>query len=271
MQSSAQDRIIVGALSLLFIGISFLGWLILGEVVLIFCLGIMMGLLIIIQIENYRRTQQLFQRQEFLTHSQLESLFSIYSLLNINYPLPPMRGHAISPEFANILMSTIYEQKPELVVEAGSGVSTLIAAYSLKRLGAGTVISLEHHEKFLEIGTGNLKKHGLQDIATIVYAPLKEVAVRDGKWLWYDTAQLKKLKSIDMLIVDGPPAGTQKLARYPALPILFNLLSDDAVVILDDGFRKDEKKILDLWLEEFDCFESKVFNSGKGIVILRRK
>jgi hypothetical protein len=36
------------------------------------------------------------------------------------------------------------------------------------------------------------------------------------------------------------------MARYPALPLLFDKMSDEAVIILDDTFREDEKNIIDL-------------------------
>jgi len=58
----------------------------------------------------------------------------------------------------------------------------------------------------------------------------------------------------DLLIIDGPPNGTQHLARYPALPILFHLLSEDVAVLLDDAFRVDEREIVKLWQKEFGGF-----------------
>ena len=33
-------------------------------------------------------------------------------------------------------------------------------------------------------------------------------------WLWYDVKQLEQLAPIDMLLIDGPPMATQRLARY---------------------------------------------------------
>src|SRR5205823_13858007 len=136
---------------------------------------------------------------------------------------PPMRGWAISPDFASIIMSCVREHKPKLVLEVGSGVSTLVTAYCLQEIGEGAVVSLDHDKQFAAISAANVAKHQLQDIATVIYAPLKEVVIQDKSWLWYDTEYLRNLGPIDILIIDGPLGGTQRLARYPALPILFHL------------------------------------------------
>jgi tRNA A58 N-methylase Trm61 len=119
-----------------------------------------------------------------------------------------MRVWPISPDFANIVISLIGEHRPGLVLEMGSGVSTLVAAYSLQEIKEGVVISLEHDERFASISAANIAKHGLQNIATITYAPLKKVTIQGKSWLWYDMQQPENLAPIDMLIIDGPPMAT---------------------------------------------------------------
>ncbi len=135
-------------------------------------------------------------------------------------------------------------------------------------------MSLEHDERFAAISAANVAKHGLQNIATITRAPLKAaplkaVTIQGKSWLWYDVKQLEKLAPIDMLIIDGPPMATQRLARYPALPLLFHRLSDDAVILLDDAGRKDEKEIVKRLLREFDGFCLEKIDTEKGAAVLR--
>jgi hypothetical protein len=74
-----------------------------------------------------------------------------------------------------------------------------------------------------------------------------------------------------MLIIDGPPGLTQELARYPALPILLRMLSDDAVILLDDASRTDEAKIVKLWQKEFTDFIIEEIEAEKGAVVLHRR
>jgi predicted O-methyltransferase YrrM len=270
MYLKKKDIIIVTVLSLLFLIGSIIGWLVIRQVILLFSITVIVGILMVTQVENYRRIQNMLQQSEN-NYRQIESLFYLYSTMRFHHPLPQMRAWAVSPDFANILISLIRECKPRLVLEAGSGVSTLVTAYTLQEVGEGKVVSLDHDEQFAEMSAANIKKHGLQDIATVINASLKEVAIGDKSWLWYDTEQLRNLGPIDMLIIDGPPGITQRLARYPALPILFHQLSEGAVVLLDDALRTDEREIVKLWLKEFASFSLEDIDAEKGVAILRRQ
>ena len=261
------DKIFIAALALLFVTTFIVGWLLLHQAVLFLPLAMMAGLLMLAQTIYYLEIKrELGQPHE--NYRQVEALFSLFSTLKLRHPLPPMRVWPISPDFANIVISLIGEHRPGLVLEMGSGVSTLVAAYSLQEIKEGVVVSLEHDERFAAISAANVAKHGLQNIATITYAPLKEVTIQGKSWLWYDVKQLEKLAPIDMLIIDGPPMATQRLARYPALPLLFHRLSDDAVILLDDAGRKDEKEIVKRWLREFDGFCLEKIDTEKGAAVL---
>lgn len=265
-----KDKKLIGTASFFF-GIMFIvGWLLARQALYFFALAAMLGALMIIQTVYYIETQREFQ-QPNANYRQFESLFFLFSTLKFRYPLPPMRVWAISPDFANTLISLIRECKPKVVLEIGSGVSTLISAYCLEENKAGVLVSLDHEKQFAARSIANVAKHGLQNISAIRYAPLKKVLIQNKSWLWYDTDQLQYLKSIDMVIIDGPPDRTQKLARYPALPILFPLLSDDAVILLDDADRPDETEIVKRWLREFHDFSLEIIGTEKGAAILRRK
>lgn len=286
MESKNKYRLLTVFLSVVFIGIVWSGWFIVGEKVLIFALGAMLTLLMLIQMESHYKiqqaTQQLLQQQRSLSQQkdgiykkikQVESLFSIFSVLKITHPLPPMGGWVISPDFGKIIVDLVLEKKPKIILEASSGVSTIIASYCLKQLGEGTVISLEEENKYAEVSNNALIKHRLKDIANVIHAPLKEIEIEGKKWIWYDLTKIKDIKPIDMLIIDGPAqyGREQPMIRYPALPLLFDSLSDEAIIILDDADRKDEKNIVELWLKQFNCFEVERIDTEKGTVILHRK
>jgi predicted O-methyltransferase YrrM len=259
---------LLAAIGLLCVIASVICWLIGQNVGLAIAIGSLGGLVVIVQILIYRR---LYHEQRD-SYRQVEALFSLHNLLNIRYPLPPMREWVISPDLATVLIGLIRERKPRCVVEAGSGVSTLISAYCLQENGEGKVFSLEHQENFANVSSHNVARHGLSGIATILPAPLKRVDIRGTEWLWYDTAALAKIEGkINLLFVDGPLDRTQKLARYPALPLLFPYLSDDAVIVMDDGIREDEQRIVRLWLQEFEGFELETVPTEKITFVLRRK
>jgi predicted O-methyltransferase YrrM len=214
--------------------------------------------------------EELYAQQNHI-YSQVDALFSIFSLLNIRHPLPTMRGWPVSPDFVKVLMSVIFEIKPMVVAEAGSGVSTLISAYCLEKNGRGSVVSMDHDEQFAEQTRKNLVLHGLDSLATIHYCPLADMAFGDESYPWY-AAPINTIPNVvDLLVIDGPPANMGAMVRYPALPVFFDRLADGAVVLLDDAARPGERKIVERWINEFNCFEYAYLDTEKGTVVLRKK
>ncbi len=186
--------------------------------------------------------------------------------------LPPMGEKAASPDFLYALAEKIREVRPKVIVECGSGLSTIIAAKCLKRNGEGHLYSLEHLERFADQTRSQVMRHDLSDWATVIEAPLMPYEFDGRTWQWYDVANLPD-KAIDILIVDGPPARIGDEARYPASPILFPRLSPRAVVILDDVIRQQEKTVIALWQREHENFHCDINERDfeKGLAILTRE
>ena len=199
-----------------------------------------------------------------------QSLFSIYSLLDIRHPLPSMVRWAAFPKFCETVIEYVQLVKPKIIVEAGSGVSTIISGYSLQKFSSGQVISLDHDQNFGNKTKNELVKHGLQDIGRVQYAPLVNHDIDGQDWIWYDLSNFDKSIKIDLLSIDGPPVKTQPLSRYPALPLLYEYLSEKAIIILDDAARDSEQKIVDMWLKKYPEFSLRYEPSKKGIAILTR-
>jgi len=202
---------------------------------------------------------------------QLEALIGLYDTLDIELPLPPMRRWRLSPDFARELACVIAETRPETVVDIGSGVSTLVAGYALKKNGAGSIVALEHAAEWHAKCARLINEHHLSKEATVVHAPLRTTTIAGEQWQWYETDGLAAVTPIDLLIVDGPPIHVQGLARYPALPVLRDLLSPEAVIMLDDADRPDEREIVARWDREFGPFSIERPATEKGCAILRRK
>lgn len=205
------------------------------------------------------------------SYHQLASLMGLYATLGIRTPLPRMRGYAISPDFACELVRVIHEIEPDLIVELGSGVSTVISAYALMNNGHGRVISLEHDADWSASSRALITEHGLGSVAEVIHAPLTPLDLCDKRWLWYDTQVIEPLDSIDLLVVDGPPAHIQSLARYPALPVMHERLRPAGVILLDDTDREDEQEILRLWDQAFKSFSFENRRTEKGAVLMRQK
>lgn len=230
------------------------------------------------QLEIFRRIQTKMDRiantardQRDADYRQLESLQALYNVVDPILPLPPMRRWAISPDIAVLVIDEIKKNKPKTIVEASSGVSTLISGYCLKEQGEGRVVSLDHDETYQVISQESVERHGIDSFASVRHAPLVSHDIDGKEWQWYDLNALSDVQEIEMLIIDGPPKDVQSLCRYPALPLLVGKMSHDAIIILDDAARVDEREIVLRWVKEYPEFVASFVETELGTAILRRR
>jgi len=234
-------------------------------------IGVGFGFLFYLLFYSYRKVRSrlnIIENKIQNDYRQTEALFSIFNTLKIQYPLKDFRSWAISPDFAKLIIEIILKNKPQVIVETGSGISTVISAYALKKNGSGKIISLEHLKNFTEKNSEMIKLHQLENYSKIIHAPLKEKTINDEKWLWYDAEINEK---IDLLIVDGPPADTQDKARYPALPMFYPTLGDNAIIILDDTIRQEEQAIVERWKKEYPGTRFEYIELEKGAAIITKE
>lgn len=237
-----------------------------GLAISVFVLG---GMLIYLMLRLYHRNQV----ESFYHYRELEAYLSLYASLKITHPLPPMRLWRISPDFATQIVLLVRRHKPRLVVEIGSGVSTVITSYCLKEQGNGRVISFEHEAEFAKVSADDVADHGLSEWAEVRHAPLVELALNGETRRWYDRSKFDDLGvgEIDLLTVDGPPEGTNDMARYPALPVLYEKLKPGALILVDDYLREPEYAMVRRWLNEFDCELVLAEANEKGVAVLRKR
>ena len=81
--------------------------------------------------------------------TQVQAIHSIYSFITPRFPLPSMSRWTAYPDLAETIVHECMMNKPSLVVELGSGISTLITAYVLEQHGEveAQIISLDHNEE----------------------------------------------------------------------------------------------------------------------------
>ncbi|HVK89302.1 MAG TPA: class I SAM-dependent methyltransferase [Kofleriaceae bacterium] len=201
---------------------------------------------------------------------QAEALIALYATLGPRRALPPLRGYAISPDFALVLMQLIDDHRPELVVETGSGVSTLIMAYRLERLGRGTVIALDHDPVFAARTRSELERHGLTAYAKVLDAPLEPLALRGQTYRWHAQRAVADLRDIDLVVDDGPPRELGDWLRYASLPMLAPKLSARGMFVMN-MLGAEERTILSRWQDEYPELHQQVFATRKGHAILSRQ
>ncbi|NYH54078.1 MULTISPECIES: class I SAM-dependent methyltransferase [Nocardiopsis] len=194
--------------------------------------------------------------------------------------MPPLRGWAASPDVLRVLVRHIDRLRPELVVECGSGASSVWIGYALRRAGGGRLVAFEHDARYAELSRELVAAHGLDDVVEVRHAPLVETASTtvtvDGQRLstadrWYDTSAFADLEGVGLVFVDGPPKATGLQARYPAVPVLLPRCTEDVVIVLDDAARDDERGLGDRWLDEYPELHRVEEAAEKGAHVFSRK
>lgn len=244
---------------LLLLGVEFL----LGYQVLLAGLAF---LLLFFMIITFRIVQLIYKHQLDRVHdtNQIEATLWLYSKFTPTVSLPAMRDVAGSPDFLKALADEYYTHKPEVIVEVGSGVSSIILSEVLMAdKSEAKHYALDHLEKYAGLTREKVKNPNSE----VLYAPLKEYTIDKQSWKWYDISVLEDVDKIDMLVIDGPPENIQSMARYPALPLLKDKLSENAIIILDDTNRKDEQKIIKQWSAAFGM-KAKFLFTEKGTCVL---
>lgn len=139
-------------------------------------------------------------------------------------------------------------------LDVGSGTSTFWSALAMRERGEGKCVALEHNPVYAKLLRQRLRAHGLEQWAEVVDAPLitwspqldypcENTRIPDR---WYDTGQLEGEK-FGLVFVDGPPGDSGVYSRLPALEELWHYLAEDAVIVLDDTIRLEEREIAEIW------------------------
>lgn len=193
----------------------------------------------------------------------MQSYFSSGDLPLVN---PERHTWPISPDFGLYLIELLETRDYNLIIEFGSGISTVVVAKALakiaRRVPSASVpefISFDHLEKFYKETLARIQQASVEQYARVIYAPLKEIELNGRTADYYDCAgtltelaQRRPVNSLRVLvIVDGPPASTGKNARYPAGPLILAHFAGATIdLLLDDYIRDDEKEIARMWEAE---------------------
>lgn len=153
---------------------------------------------------------------------------------------------AIEPDMGQLIAQELESKRT--IVECGSGATTLIIAERLRAGGAGRLYSLEHDPTFAQATKARLDEAGLAEWAEVISAPLLDQTFSGREVPWYSEAVIAPQLpgEIDLLIVDGPPA-VAPWARWPAIEVFHERLAPGAVVLLDDGRRRAERRAAFRW------------------------
>lgn len=216
------------------------------------------------------RAREWVSRDVFAAYRQLEAVVDLRALIRPRAPMPPLRGWALSPDALRLIMHEVLARQPQLIVECGSGSSSVWLGYTTQQLGTGRIVSLEHDERYADMSRDLLQAHGLDDVVEVRHAPLVPWDGGTGPQPWYDLRAIQDLEKIGLVLVDGPPGTLGEAARYPALPLLLPKCADGALILLDDVIRTQESAVSDRWLAEHPELHRTVHEFEKGLHVFER-
>lgn len=239
------------------------------SVLLIFCTLLLLAVLCAVVYLGFmlkRRTSRIEEKFKFL-HNHVWDTLLLSSLMPPGPYLPHPSGWAASTDLLVEAVRRIQSKSPDIVVELGSGLSTVVIASALMKNGKGKLISIEHDKAYAEKSYNRIVSAGLVEYVDIRVCPLvgQEMA---GKSKWYDTAYLDEIDNVDLLIVDGPPALFDERIRFPALPFFSVRMATGGVMIFDDTNRDGEKGFINDWLKKNGNIDVEWLPLEKGAAVL---
>lgn len=208
-----------------------------------------------------KQTQAFVGLQSYLATGELPSL----NVERQNWP--------ISPDFSFYLAELLEGNRYDLIVEFGSGQSTVLMARILKKLTSRTpknkkksmlLVSFDHLEQYCQKTLQQLQQADLYDLVQLHHAPLVDWQGTDGaKQPYYNcqeilaqlASQYPEKNNLCMLVViDGPPGSTCKHARYPAGPFILEYFKGAQIdFLVDDYIREDEKEVVQRWKDDISA------------------
>lgn len=188
---------------------------------------------------------------------ELADLSAMQRLTPLMSDYLPTTAHELRPTALVAVIDEVVLGARTVLVECGAGSSSVLLARLLARRGFGHLMSIEHDERTAAFVASQLRREGLGHVARVVHAPLERhpaALSRHGQWYSPRLVQdevfeyVDRFGLVDQLMIDGPGFGD---SRYPALPVLRNVLAPGASVLVDDVDRPDEQAVLVRWSEEF--------------------
>ena len=218
-----------------------------------------------------RQVRSLVNQQVKQQAALLGAFGQLQRLVPMPLPMPLPGAWAGSEDYLLLLAGEVLERRPHLVVDLGSGQSSVWMAGAMRAAGyGGKVVAFDHEEAYARATRELGERQGVTPWLEVRYAPLCEQVV-DGRTVhWYDPDGFADLQGIGLLSVDGPPAADTEWARWPALPLLRDRLAANARAVVDDLVREDEQQMVADWLERYPEFSATFFDFEKGAAVLSR-
>lgn len=187
-----------------------------------------------------------------------------------SFVVPPLfTASALRPICLAMIINDLVINNRRVVLELGSGITTLYLAKAMKTYGIdGHIYSVDENKDWLKYIQSQLEKEGIDYMVTLIEAPAEQY--EEGRWYSLEDLNEKVPKDlkIDSLVIDGPTAygAGQGGNRYLGFPYFSKFLNERCFIYLDDTDRQGETLILKKWEEEYKISFKQVYGTGSFCV-----
>lgn len=160
---------------------------------------------------------------------------------------------SMSPATLNLLEAQIQTHKPGLVLELGSGLSTVCLARYMQELHGSSdriyVCSIEQNNEVIERVRKRLGALSLDRHVRLFHAPLAGQTIEGAQTTCYalpsEFVTTMEMLHPDFVVIDGPAA--EHGARFGTVPLARPFVTPNARFYLDDALRDGEIHIAERW------------------------
>jgi precorrin-6B methylase 2 len=178
-------------------------------------------------------------------YNQITAYIQLHELVGSSPVLYPLRGWALSPDAIVYILADLELRDDPVIVEFGSGESTLILASALRRKNAGRLITIEHDESFMRELGARLKAAQLARWVSLHHAPRMQPE---------DPGDCE--------------LNLSALARGRPLQWALKHLKPNGTIFLDDANRPAEQSLLAKLMDEQNDVHCQMIHTEKGLAKL---
>jgi hypothetical protein len=179
---------------------------------------------------------------------------------------------SMSPATLNFLEDEIHAQQPTVVLELGSGLSTICLAQYMHEThgpsGGTYVCSLEQDLGVIERTVPRLRAMGLEKHVQIFHAPLSWQVIEGVKTSCYSLPRsfMETIATLrpGFVVIDGPATETD---RFGTLPLIRPYLNPNARFYLDDALRDGELDVAENWARLPYVQVNGIYLTEKGLLL----
>ena len=204
-------------------------------------------------------------------YNQLSSLLEVKEIAGSGVRLGPFRGWAISPDALVEVLRDVTSRRTPRVLEFGAGEFTIAIAASLRNMGGGFLVTVEHDAEFGKKISERLSLSGLDRYVSLRIAKIRDYESRFGlpPFRSYDLDILDT--DYDVAVVDGPITHLFGMAtRIVPLEWCAVRIKDTGVIYLDDAARLEERAVVEVVCRSVPGLKAQILPAEKGLVRIRR-